>query len=197
MFFASFVPERVWAIRLARAIAVSLILGASHQIAEAAKQVQANKQTKQRKADQAFISARKAALTADAGRLAAAARGIGKHPLAEYLDYWRLRLRLLPVRNRDGDSVGSDGSADSAVLAFLARHEGKLVAELLRRDWMLDLGRRRQWPELIKQYDRWIQHDDIRVECFYHLAISRGADSLAPLAETLLFAPRELGEGCT
>jgi len=196
MFSGPFRPAVLALSRFACACAIALILGANTAIAEPSKRPRDEKLPDKLTADQAFVIARTAALQSDAAKLEAAARKIGKHPLAEYLDYWRLRLRLLPVRNRDGDSRGSDGSADDAVRAFLSQHQGTLVAELLRRDWMLDLGRRRQWPEFLDQYASWRLSADTRIECFHQLANGRSSNALSPDAEALLFAPRELGEGC-
>jgi soluble lytic murein transglycosylase len=196
MFSAPSRPVDSCVVRLICAFALALILGAGPGIAKAGKQAQSEKLPDKLTADQAFVIARNAALQADAAKLEAAARKIGKHPLAEYVGYWRLRLRLLPVRNRDGDSRGSDGSVDDAVRKFLADHQGKLVAELLRRDWMLDLGRRRQWPEFLDQYAAFAQRSDTRIECFHQLARSQDSGTLDADAEALLFATRELGEGC-
>ncbi len=143
--------------------------------------------------DEAFVQARQAATRGDLARFDAAAARAGDHPLRQYLDYWRLRMRLEPVRNGKG---GSNGEADAQVQAFIARHSGTLVADLLRRDWMLDLGRRERWAELESQYAQWILRDDTQASCYVWLAGVKTGKPLAPEARTALFRPRELGEAC-
>ncbi|MCD6682224.1 MAG: hypothetical protein LT102_16530 [Burkholderiaceae bacterium] len=99
--------------------------------------------------DEAFVAAQQAFTKNDPTRFEAMAAQARGHPLAVYLDYWRLRLRLQqPARDMP------PGSADAAVQRFLALHEGTLVADLLSRDWMLDLGRRHEWPAFDAEYTR-------------------------------------------
>ncbi len=143
--------------------------------------------------DEAFVQARQAAARSDVPRFEAAAARVGNHPLGIYLDYWRLRMRLGSGR---GSTAGSSGEADADVRSFISRHSGTLVADLLRRDWMLDLGRREEWAELQSQYPRWIVRDDTQTNCYVWLAHVKTGAPLAPEARDALFQPRELGEAC-
>jgi len=142
--------------------------------------------------DDAFVQARHAAMQGDLSRFEAAAARARAHPLADYLDYWRLRLRIVPTR--DGDAPA--GSADADVRAFIARHEGTLIADLLRRDWMLDLGRRGEWAQLEQEQARWILRDDAQAACYAGLAAAQRGAALPDDARQALLRPRELGEGC-
>lgn len=145
--------------------------------------------------DEAFVRARHAAMQGDASRFEAAAARAAGHPLADYLDYWRLRLRVAPTRGGESPQ-GSDGGADADVRAFIARHDGKLVADLLRRDWMLDLGRRGEWARLEQEDARWILRDDAQAACYAWLAAVQRGRALPGDARQALLRPRELGEGC-
>jgi soluble lytic murein transglycosylase len=147
--------------------------------------------------DEAFVQARHAAARGDRARFELAAAQAAGHPLSDYLDYWRLRLRLSepPADGRDPKS-GSDGSADAEVQAFIERHPFSLVADLMRRDWMLDLGRRGAWEAFDGQYARWILRDDTAAHCrSWQGAAARGR-TLPREAEDTLFRPRDQGEAC-
>ncbi len=143
--------------------------------------------------DEAFVQARQAAMRGDLAQFEAAAARAGDHPLRVYLDYWRLRTRVGAARNGSG---GSDGEADAQVQAFIARQPGTLVADLLRRDWILDLGRRERWAELEAQYAQWILRDDSRASCYAWLAGVKTGKPLPAEAREALFQPRELGQAC-
>ncbi|MCL4747365.1 MAG: lytic transglycosylase domain-containing protein [Burkholderiaceae bacterium] len=151
-------------------------------------------------ADESFVQARHAAAQGDSARFEAAAARLAGHPLELYLDYWRLRMRLAPQRTGSGANAalrGSSGEADSEVHAFIARNEGLLAADLLRRDWMLDLGRRGQWQQLESQALQWILRDDSQAQCYAWLAQSSRGAPLPAQANAALMRTRELGEGCT
>jgi len=141
--------------------------------------------------DDAFVAAHQAFTKNDPLRFEAMAAQAQSHPLAVYLDYWRLRLRL---QRPGGEAV--PGEADTDVRRFLARHDGTLVADLLSRDWMLDLGRRHEWPAFDEEYARWILRDDDEVHCYASLGDVERARP-APRARTTIFAMRNFGPGCT
>lgn len=150
--------------------------------------------------DEAFVLARQAAVQGDGARFESAAARLSDHPLAIYVEYWRLRLRLAPQRQGSGAGAavrGSSGEADSDVHAFINAHDATLVADLLRRDWMLDLGRRGQWRTLESEDLRWILRDDTQAQCYAWLAQNARGAPLPPEARAALLRTRELGEGCT
>ena len=55
-----------------------------------------------------------------------------QHPLAQWVEYWELGNRL------------STAQADE-LEAFYARWRGTYVEDRLRNDWLLELGKRRDW----------------------------------------------------
>lgn len=142
-------------------------------------------------ADQAFVAAYAAFTKNDSSRFEAMAAQARSHPLAVYLDYWRLRMRLQPT----GDEA-STGSADADAQRFIARHEGTLIGDLASRDWMLDLGRRGEWERFDGEYARWILRDDNDVYCYASLGQIERARP-APSARAVLFSVRDLTPGCT
>jgi soluble lytic murein transglycosylase len=61
------------------------------------------------------------------------------YPLYSYLEYWRLhdRLRVTP---------------DREILAFIERYADQPVGSRLRRSWLYNLARKRDWTQFLAQY---------------------------------------------
>ena len=141
-------------------------------------------------ADEALVAAREAFARNDLPRFEAAAAQAEGHPLAEYLEFWRLRLQLQPPR-----SDAAPGASDAAIRRFIDRHPGTIVADLMRRDWLLDLGRRGLWSEFDGEYAKWVLRDDDEVHCYASLGhLQRGEP--APDAREIVFSVRRFGDGC-
>ncbi len=135
--------------------------------------------------DSTLLDARDAARRKDRLRLAAARAALqaGNHALAGWVDYWDLSSRL------------KDASVDE-VETFYTRWRGSYVEDRLRNDWLLELGRRRDWPNLARDYPRFRMNDDREVSCWWlfteHLA---GRDVTGP-ARLAWWAQKDLDEGC-
>jgi soluble lytic murein transglycosylase len=114
-------------------------------------------------------------------RLKPLARG---HALEQWVDYWELRARL--------------GSASAAeVEAFLTRWPGTYVEDRLRNDWLLELGRRRDFAAFAREYPRFRMHDDREVRC-YALAIeAREGKDVSREVLANWYSLREADDGCT
>ena len=105
--------------------------------------------------DSTVVEARDAARKHDRNRLAAARAALqaGNHPLTAWVEYWDLSNRLAEVQTAE-------------VEAFYARWPGSYVEDRLRNDWLLELGRRRDWPALARDYPRFRMNDDREVSCY-------------------------------
>lgn len=131
------------------------------------------------------VDAREAFRKKDRNRLVTARSlaAAAQHPLAMWVDYWELSNRL--------------GEASQAELdAFYARWRNTYVEDRLRNDWLLELGRRRDWANFTVDYPKFRMNDDREVTCYAlltdHLA---GKDVRGP-ARAAWFAQREPDDGC-
>ena len=131
------------------------------------------------------VDARDAARRRDKPRLAAAraALAAAQHPLALWADYWDLSGRL------------TEASADE-VEAFYARWPGSYVEDRLRNDWLLELGRRRDFARLAREYPRFRMNDDREVTCWALLAEHLAGRDVSDAARSAWLAQREPDEGC-
>lgn len=144
--------------------------------------------------DQAFIAARNAALKMDEQAFEAAAPRAVAHPLADYLEYWRLRMLLSRVRA--GSPAEFARNADQRTQAFVDRFASDLIGDLARRDWLLALGRRGAWNQVGPVAAGWLLRDDSAARCVILQARAIRGESVIDEARELLLAPRDLGESC-
>ncbi len=139
-------------------------------------------------ADDAFVAARQAFVAQDRVRLERAARAAAEHPLSEYLDYWRWALAVR----------GTPASPDlvNGVERFIADARNPMLAEALRREWILALGRAERWDAVLAHDARLTNRDDPALACLgWHARLVAG-EPLDARAREALLAPRELVEPC-
>ncbi|MCA3178041.1 MAG: transglycosylase SLT domain-containing protein [Burkholderiaceae bacterium] len=141
--------------------------------------------------DEAFLAARAAATRGDAARLEQLAPQVGaSHPLAAYVDAWRLRLQLADYR------TDTAGPLDAEARALVARHAGTLAGEIARRDWLVSLGRRQVWGTFDEAWAGLSQRDDLGLRCYALQSRAAGAEPVMAEARELLMQPRELPDAC-
>ena len=128
--------------------------------------------------NQAFKKNDKAQLS----RLLPKAKG---HALEPWAAYWELRVRL-------------DQASDSEIQQFLTQHAGTYAEDRLRNDWLLQLGRQREWATFTQEYPRFRMNDDREVRCY---ALSTDAfiskPETAAELKRLWYAFRDTEDGCT
>lgn len=116
----------------------------------------------------------------------AAARDVAieqRHPLASWIAYWDIGLRLSEATQADLD-------------AFYARWPGTYVEDRLRNDWLLELGRRRDWKDIAVEYPRFRMNDDREVSCFALLADHLAGRDVKAAARSNWLAQRDMDDGC-
>ena len=128
--------------------------------------------------NQAFKKNDKAQLS----RLLPKAKG---HALEPWAAYWELRVRL-------------DQASAAEIQEFLTTYAGTYAEDRLRNDWLLQLGRQRDWALIAQEYPRFRMNDDREVRCY-----ALGTDAQLSKPETpaelkkLWYALRESDDGCT
>ena len=136
-------------------------------------------------ADAPILEAREAQRKNDRARLAAlkAATATARHPLASWVDYWEVGARL--------------GTASVAeVDAFFARWAGTYVEDRLRNDWLLELGRRRDWATFAREFPRFRMNDDREVTCYALLTQHLNGADVRQAAREAWYAQRDADDGC-
>ncbi|HEX7436484.1 MAG TPA: lytic transglycosylase domain-containing protein, partial [Caldimonas sp.] len=136
-------------------------------------------------ADATVLDAREALRKKDRNRLASdrAAAAAERNPLAMWVDYWELSNRL------------SDAQQDE-LNAFAARWNGTYVEDRLRNDWLLELGRRRDWNNFAAEFPRFKMNDDREVACYALLVDHLQGKDVREAAPAAWLAQREADDGC-
>ncbi len=110
------------------------------------------------------------------------------HPLASWVDYWDLSNRI-------------EQAQPSEVEAFYERWRGRYAEDRLRNDWLLELGRRRDWPRVTAGFAQFVMNDDREVTCYALTArhVAGDASTRAALkreAAEAWFDQKDVDDGC-
>ncbi len=132
-----------------------------------------------------IVEAREAFRKKDRNRLAAAraAALAAQHPLAMWTEYWDFTSHLADLQQGDLD-------------AFYARWPGTYVEDRLRNDWLLELGRRRDWRNLAIDFPRFRMNDDREVTCYALLTDHLAGKDVRDAARAAWLAQKEADDGC-
>ena len=135
--------------------------------------------------DATVVAAREALRKNDRARLAAlrADAIADRQPLAMWPDYWELTNRIDEVQQAEVD-------------AFSARWPGTYVEDRFRNDWLLELGKRRDWANFAVEYPRFRMNDDREVTCYALLVEHQGGKDVREAALAAWFAQRDADDGC-
>ncbi len=112
-------------------------------------------------ADAAFLQLRDAARNFEVERTEQLAAQIPPdYPLAMYADFWVFRTRFV---DRKLNATGR--VSDAQVREFIAKYPDTFVADRIRNDWLLVLGRQQDWKAFDEQYPLFQLQDDQQVAC--------------------------------
>ncbi len=160
---------------------------------KSAKKVEPNKDLS--KEDQKFVELREAAKANDASKANQLASQLGQHDLADYVNYFQIKPQLYDK----GNQARAETGADAAVDAFLKAHAGTAIADRLRNDWLLVLGKRQDWTSFDREYAQFQLDDDTQVKCYaLQSRLQKGEDvkTLGAEAKNILLDPQYYGEAC-
>ena len=139
----------------------------------------------QNKADEVILEMSQAFKKNDKAQLARLLPKARGHSLEPWAAYWELRTRL-------------DQASDTEIQQFFSQYAGTYVEDRLRNDWLLQLGRQRDWADFARAYPRFRMNDDREVRCY---ALSTDAflskPETAAELKRLWYAFRDTEDGCT
>ncbi|RZL08074.1 MAG: lytic transglycosylase domain-containing protein [Rubrivivax sp.] len=109
--------------------------------------------------------------------------------MAPWADFWAMQLRLYQAGPAEVDS-------------FLARWGDAYVADRLRNDWLIEVGRRRDWATFVRVQPSFKMNDDREVTCLGVLARQQlglpmeGSNDLRAQARKAWFDQKDADTGC-
>jgi soluble lytic murein transglycosylase len=145
--------------------------------------------------DRTFIELREAAKRNDVARTQTLAASLSNYPYDDYVAYFRIKPQLF-------DSAGGargETIADAQVNAFLNQYQGTALADRMRNDWLLVLGKRKDWSRFDIEYSKFVLDDDTQVKCYSlqsKLAQGENPTKVGIDARAILLDPRYFGQAC-
>jgi soluble lytic murein transglycosylase len=167
--------SRSWIAKLVFALSSTIILQGS---AHAQKWLSFNA-----KEDTLFLDLREAARRDDSAKALELAARLGAYSIPSYVDYYRLKPRL-------------STAAPSEMREYIAKYEGSAIADRLRNDWLLELGKMRDWATFDEQYPRFVLDDDLQLKCYALVSQASKGQHVAEAARMILISPKDFGEAC-
>ena len=109
------------------------------------------------------------------------------HPLEPLAAYWEARVRLA-------------SATPEQMREALARHPGTYWEDRLRNDWLLQLGKQRDWAHFSAELPRFRMNDDRQVQCYALMldAVNQRTPpaEVAPQVQQRWLAQRDADDGC-
>jgi len=136
-----------------------------------------------RRADDAFLLLRDAVRQDDAAKADFYANRLASYSIPSYVDYYRLKPRL-------------KDTSSAEIRDFMKRYEGQAIVDRLRNDWLLELGRKRDWATFDEQLPLFVLNDDVQVKCYALQSRALKGHKVASDAREVLTAPNGYGEPC-
>ncbi|MFC3107832.1 transglycosylase SLT domain-containing protein [Undibacterium arcticum] len=133
--------------------------------------------------DDVFMALRDAARRDDADKTAELAGRLPDYAIPSYIDYYRLKPRIKTA-------------SEDEIRQFLTRYAGSAIADRLRNDWLLELGRQRDWAGFDEQYPLFALNDDTQLKCYALMSKAVQGRTVDADARALLVAPKDYGDGC-
>lgn len=133
--------------------------------------------------DTLFLALREAARKQDAQEAARLAARLADYPAKSYVAYYRLKSRL-------------EEASEAEIRRFIARYKGSAIADRLRNDWLLLLGKQGEWRLFDREYPKFELKDDFQLKCYDLISRAEKGEAVADAARVLLDVPKKNGEAC-
>jgi soluble lytic murein transglycosylase len=145
--------------------------------------------------DKKFIELREAARKNDLLKASQLANQLTDYEILDYVEYFKIKPRLYD------SSVKSNAAtdADAEVNNFLKKYKGSGLADRMRNDWLLVLGKRKDWNNFDVEYPQFALDDDTQVKCYAMMSkLAKGEQpkSVGAQAKATLLDPRYFGDAC-
>ena len=136
-----------------------------------------------RSEDDAFLLLRDAVRKDDIEKVDFYANRLANYQIPSYVDYYRLKPRIRQL-------------TEAQFRDYLARYQGSAIADRFRNDWLLELGRKRDWVLFDEQYPQFALDDDTQLKCYALMSKVAKGQNVAEDARKLLLSPPGYGEAC-
>ncbi|MCL1886907.1 MAG: lytic transglycosylase domain-containing protein [Betaproteobacteria bacterium] len=133
--------------------------------------------------DNTFLELRNAARKQDSVKAERLAASLSDYPVPSYVAYYRLKSRL-------------ETASEAEILETISRYRNTAIADRLRNDWLLILGKRGQWATFDREYPLFQLKDDLQLKCYALVSQAEKGENVVAEARKLLDVSRKNNEGC-
>ncbi len=162
----------------------------SNQTTQASKKVEGLSEQ-----DKKFIELREVARKNDLLKASQLANQLTDYEIADYVEYFKIKPRLYDGSGKSNATT----DADFEVNNFLKKYKGSGLADRMRNDWLLVLGKRKDWSHFDIEYSQFALDDDTQVKCYSMMSkLAKGElpKSVGTQAKATLLDPRYFGDAC-
>ena len=117
--------------------------------------------------DDTFIQLREASRANDYAKASLLAARLGDYPIRAYVEYFQIKPRMF-----DSTGLPRTDAPDAEIASFIRKYDGEAIADRMRNDYLLVLGKRRDWTQFDAIYPQFVLKDDAQVNCY--AMVSRG-----------------------
>jgi soluble lytic murein transglycosylase len=145
--------------------------------------------------DKSFLELREASKNNEANKAKDLGQKLSNYDIADYVAYFQIKPRLFDK----GGAPKTETMADDSVDQFLKKYAGTALADRLRNDWLLVLGKRKDWPAFDREYAQFVLDDDTQVKCYAlqsRVAKGESVSALALETKNVLLDSRHFGDAC-
>jgi len=145
--------------------------------------------------DKMFMDLREASRKNDLLKAIQLANQLNDYEIVDYVEYFKIKPRLYDGGGRPNAST----DADMEVQQFLKKYKGTALADRLRNDWLLVLGKRKEWASFDLEFPQFVLDDDTQLKCYAmqsRLAKGESPKSVAVSAKLILLDPKYFGDAC-
>jgi soluble lytic murein transglycosylase len=145
--------------------------------------------------DKKFIELREAARKNDLLKASQLANQLTDYEISDYVEYFKIKPRLYDSSAKSNTAT----DADAEVNNFLKKYKGSGLADRMRNDWLLVLGKRKDWNNFDIEYPQFALDDDTQVKCYAMMSkLAKGEQpkNVGAQAKATLLDPRYFGDAC-
>lgn len=133
--------------------------------------------------DNTFLELRNAIRKQDTSKAEQLADSLSNYPIPSYVDYYRLKARL-------------EQASEAEILDFIEKYKNSAIADRLRNDWLLLLGKNGQWELFDREYPLFQLKDDPQLTCYSLTSRALKGENVADNVHHLRGVLQKNNDGC-
>ena len=141
--------------------------------------------------DGKFLALKSASKRGDIEATQALALELNNYDIPSYVEYYKLYPFIM-----DRNGVPRTDFPDAEIRQFLIKYTGEAIADRMRNDWLLAIGKKGDWDNFLLEYPRFVLKDDPQLACYNLIAQVNTGKEVGEQAKEVLVDTKKYGAGC-